>query len=95
MAENLYKLIEKARETASTADAKQYGVEIAIVTNVQDPDQLGRALTEKLLVYATGGAPSIADRSEIEAIVRAVQPKNYGFRSLVHEIVQSPLFQQK
>jgi uncharacterized protein involved in type VI secretion and phage assembly len=42
LAENLYKLIEKARETASTADAKQYGVEIAIVTNVQDPDQLGR-----------------------------------------------------
>src|SRR5204863_3468324 len=62
---------------------------------LKDPDQLGRPLTEKPLVYATGGAPSIADRSEIEAIVRAVQPKNYGFRSLVHEIVQSPLFQQK
>jgi uncharacterized protein involved in type VI secretion and phage assembly len=42
VAENLYKLIEKAHETASTGDAKQYGVEIGIVTNVQDPDQLGR-----------------------------------------------------
>ena len=42
MAENLYKLLEKAHETASTADAKQFGVEIGIVTNVKDPDQLGR-----------------------------------------------------
>jgi len=42
VAENLYKLIEKAHETASTGDARQYGVEIGIVTNTQDPDQLGR-----------------------------------------------------
>src|ERR1700760_115671 len=42
MAENLYKIIQKAHETASTGDAKMYGVEVAIVTNVQDPDKLGR-----------------------------------------------------
>lgn len=42
MADNLYKLLEKAHETASTSDAKQFGVEIGIVTNVQDPDKLGR-----------------------------------------------------
>jgi uncharacterized protein involved in type VI secretion and phage assembly len=42
VADNLYKLLEKAHETASTSDAKQYGVEIGIVTNVQDPDKLGR-----------------------------------------------------
>jgi len=42
VADNLYKLLEKAHETASTSDAKQFGVEIAIVTNVQDPEKLGR-----------------------------------------------------
>jgi uncharacterized protein involved in type VI secretion and phage assembly len=42
VADNLYKLIEKAHETASTADAKQFGVEIGIVTNVKDPDKFGR-----------------------------------------------------
>lgn len=42
MADNLYKLLEKAHETASTSDAKQFGVEIGIVTNVQDPEKLGR-----------------------------------------------------
>jgi uncharacterized protein involved in type VI secretion and phage assembly len=42
VADNLYKLLEKAHETASTADAKQFGVEIGIVTNVKDPEKLGR-----------------------------------------------------
>jgi hypothetical protein len=36
-----------------------------------------------------------ADRPEIEAIVRAVKAKAYGFRTLVHEIVLSRLFQSK
>ena len=36
---------------------------------LKDKDQLARALTEKLLTYATGGAPTKADRPEIEAIV--------------------------
>jgi hypothetical protein len=60
-----------------------------------DKDQLARALTEKLLTYATGAAPTTADRAEIEAIVRNTAGKNYGFRSLVHEIVQSKVFQSK
>src|SRR5579859_5028492 len=42
MAENLYKIIQKAHETATTGVAKIFGVEVAIVTNVQDPDKLGR-----------------------------------------------------
>ena len=42
MSENLYKLVEKAHESATTADARQFGVEIGIVTNVKDPDKLGR-----------------------------------------------------
>jgi Protein of unknown function (DUF1588)/Protein of unknown function (DUF1592)/Protein of unknown function (DUF1585) len=62
---------------------------------VADKDQLARALTEKLLSYATGAAPTAGDRAEIEAIVRNVRDKNYGFRSLVHEIVQSKLFESK
>lgn len=42
MADNLLQLLQKAQETASTADAKQFGVEIGIATNVQDPEKLGR-----------------------------------------------------
>jgi hypothetical protein len=60
-----------------------------------DKDLIARALTTKLLTYATGGAPERADRPKIEAIVAQVRAKNYGFRSLIHEIVESELFQKK
>jgi hypothetical protein len=62
---------------------------------LSDKDQLARALTEKLLTYATGAAPTTGDRAVIEAIVRNIAEKHYGFRSLVHEIVQSQVFQSK
>ena len=38
-----------------------------------DKHQLARALTEKLVTYATGGPPEAADRGEIEAIVEHVR----------------------
>ena len=60
-----------------------------------DKDQLARALTTKLLIYATGAAPTSADQKSIDAIVANVREKNYGFRSLIHEIVASDLFQRK
>ena len=62
---------------------------------VEDKDQLARALTAKLLSYATGAAPTAADQQEIDAIVAGIRDKNYGFRSLVHEVVQSRVFQSK
>ena len=42
VADNIYALLQQAWSVASTGDAAVYGVEIAIVTNVQDPDQQGR-----------------------------------------------------
>lgn len=62
---------------------------------LEDKDQLARALAIKLLTYGTGGAPQPADQAQIAAIVSRVRDNNYGFRSLIHEIVQSELFQQK
>jgi cytochrome c553 len=62
---------------------------------LRDKDQLARSLATKLVTYSTGGAPTKPDRPEIEAIVTRVRAKNYGFRSLIHEVVQSSLFQTK
>ena len=42
MAENLFKMLEKAQETAATGDAKMFGLEVGIVTNVKDDQKLGR-----------------------------------------------------
>lgn len=55
-------------------------------------DQLARALTTKLLTYATGAAPTSADQPHIDAIVAKVREKNYGFRSLIHAVVAHSLF---
>jgi hypothetical protein len=62
---------------------------------LRDKDQLARALAVKLLTYATGAVPTSADRAEVEAVVERVRDRKYGFRALVHEVVQSPLFQNK
>ena len=59
-----------------------------------DPDQLAKNLVKKLMTYALGRKMGFADRAEIRNIVRQVQQQKYGFRSLVHAIVQSPAFQQ-
>ena len=62
---------------------------------LKDKDQLTRALTKKLLTYATGGTLGAGDQAEIEAIVKTVRDQKYGLRTLVHEIVQSNLFRCK
>lgn len=62
---------------------------------LKDKDQLARNLAERLATYATGAAPEATDKAEVEAIVGKVREKGYGLRSLVHEVVQSKLFQSK
>ena len=62
---------------------------------LSDKDQLARALAVKLLTYATGVPPTRADRPKVEAIVESVRGKNYGFRSLLHEVVASEVFRNK
>ncbi len=62
---------------------------------LEDKDQLARSLTQKLIVYATGADIQFADREIVEQIVAKVRAKNYGFRTLIHEIVQSRVFLNK
>ena len=60
-----------------------------------DRDQLARSLAQKLLIFATGADIQFADREVVEQIVAKVRAKNYGLRTLVHEIVQSRVFLNK
>ena len=75
------------------------------------PDQAGPAGRPGRAVGADGpiqagtpadddrsGAPPVLDpglRAEIDAIVERIRPGDYRLRSLVHEIVQSKMFQSK
>lgn len=76
------------------------GIEFANIDELKqlmlkDKDRLARAITVKLLSYATGTPPGYSDAAEVDAIVRKLREKNYGLRTLAHEIVQSKLFQTK
>lgn len=62
---------------------------------LRDKPRLARALTVKLIAYATGRAPQRADRAALEAIVTKLREKDYGLRSLIHEVVQSEIFRGK
>jgi hypothetical protein len=61
----------------------------------EDDALLARNLARQLTDYATGAPVSFGDRAEIEAIVQRASARRYGLRSLIHEVVQSPLFLNK
>lgn len=60
-----------------------------------DKKQIARCVTEKLLTYATGAGVEFADRPAMEAILKNSSEKDYGLRTLIHEVVQSPVFLSK
>ncbi len=60
-----------------------------------EPDALTRGVAEKLLIYATGHGLEFTDDAVISDIVRKAKGKNFGFRSLVHEVIASATFQTK
>ncbi len=62
---------------------------------LENPDQFARGLAARLMVYATGHEVELADRSEIERILANVKERHYGFRSMIHAIVQSKTFRHK
>lgn len=62
---------------------------------LKNPENVQRCLAEKLLTYATGAAPSFADRSTVAAIVKAASDSGCGLKSLVTQVILSPAFQSK
>jgi len=62
---------------------------------LEDERKIARNVLEKLVVYATGAEISFADRVELDRILDRTKSTQYGFRSLIHELVQSPMFLQK
>jgi len=57
-----------------------------------DSTRLLRNLAQQFAVYATGRAVRFSDRSMIDAIVHRTQSRGAGIRTLIHELVGSPLF---
>ena len=60
-----------------------------------DERAIARNLASQLIVYATGAPVGFADRAALEAILDRAAKDQYGVRTLIHEIIQSPLFLHK
>ncbi|MEW4489528.1 DUF1592 domain-containing protein [Thalassoglobus sp. JC818] len=61
----------------------------------QNPEGLAENLASKLLTYGTGAPISFSDRDEIKKIVEAAREDQFGFRTIVEEVVVSDIFQSK
>ena len=55
---------------------------------------IATGLTEKLVTYALGRRLGFSDRQDIQEIVKSAAREDYGFRTLIHEIVQSEMFRR-
>jgi hypothetical protein len=60
-----------------------------------DPRRFSLHLANQLVAYATGGPVGFADREAVRLVVDKAGGDNPGIRTLVHEVIQSPLFLTK
>jgi len=91
-----YRLGPQVDATGETVAGKTFtGIDDFKKLLLEDPRQIARNLTGQLLTYATGAPVSFADRARVEQTLDRAQGANYGLRTLIHELVQSPLFLSK
>lgn len=57
--------------------------------------EIAQNLLQQLIVYATGEPAGYLDRPLIEEMLGRLAEKEYGVRSMIHEVVQSQLFRKK
>jgi hypothetical protein len=62
---------------------------------MEEEPQVARNLAERLVVYATGAPARFVDRPIVDGIMRRAKARRYGVRTMIHEIVGSPLFLDK
>ncbi len=60
-----------------------------------DAGRLLRNLAQRLAIYGTGRNLAFGDRDQISKIISATERQGSGIRTLIHELVQSELFQTR
>jgi hypothetical protein len=69
------------------------GVEGLQAAMMAQEDLFLRAIATKMMTYALGREPGLADLPSIQDAVRVMKSKGYTIRSLIHHIVASPQFE--
>ncbi len=60
-----------------------------------DPGRLLNNLVRQFTVYGTGREVSFGDREQIAAIIASTRKQGGGIRTLIHQLIQSRLFQTR
>jgi hypothetical protein len=91
-----YMLALRVDASGKTADGRSFNdFEEFRKLLLQDERKLARNLACQLAIYATGAPIGFSDRDEIEKMLDRIEPGAYGVRSLIHQVVQSAMFQKK
>lgn len=61
---------------------------------LQDKDNLAFNLARQLTLYATGKGHHFKDREHLQHILEKSRHENYGIQSIIHALIQNPLFQE-
>lgn len=61
---------------------------------LEDETAMPNALARLLMTYSLGRHLGFSDRPETDRIVATAGKKNYGLRTLIHEVTQSPTFRK-
>jgi len=92
----VYKLAKPVDASGELADGRKFsGLDDFKKLMLAEQDQIVRTFLKNLVTYATGAPVSFADRNTVEAILAKTKPQQFPVRTLVHEVVQSPLFLSK
>jgi len=91
-----YKIALPVESASETKDgAKFANIDDFRALLLKDEEAIARNLLRQLVIYATGADVGFADSARLDEMMSRLKPQGYGVRSMIHEIVQSPLFQNK
>jgi Protein of unknown function (DUF1592)/Protein of unknown function (DUF1588)/Protein of unknown function (DUF1587)/Protein of unknown function (DUF1585)/Protein of unknown function (DUF1595)/Planctomycete cytochrome C len=89
-----FRLGPRVDASGVTSDGKRFNGMVEFQAHLAaDRNALLTNLAKQLVVYSTGRGTSFADRDDLAAIVARTNKAGGGVRTLIHEIVQSPIFQ--
>ncbi len=91
-----YKIALPVEAASETKDgAKFANIDEYRALLLKDEETIARNLLRQLVIYATGADVGFADSAKLNDMMSRLKTQGYGVRSMIHEIVQSPLFRNK
>ena len=88
--------VEQIDASYDLADGRHFnGIDDFRKLVISQPEKIANCIAEKLVTYGTGAVPRFADRDEINQISRRSSASNYGFRSIIENVVTSQMFLNK